>query len=222
MSISTGVVRAVALQQIYHAPHAKASAKGHNKGLQSVDGRRKELHITYLSYTDEPVSGKNFITAFAAGAEWGTREHTCCRLQYNTRTAPGECGGSRYATVALSKLRGFDKEHVWNAAGMSFQAHAATTQQKYNEGTPDVRLQHGYAVSDAITATELVTHGLPSVHGIYMGVGGLLKNIKHDDIYGPDFLTENLGKNGSGEKISPTNFMPASIIVIPPSTGFSA
>jgi len=49
MSISAGVVRAIALQQIDHAPHAKASAEGNNEGLQSVDGRRKELHIASIS-----------------------------------------------------------------------------------------------------------------------------------------------------------------------------
>ena len=45
MSISAGVVRAVALQQIDHAPHAKASAEGNHKGLQSGDGRSEKLHI---------------------------------------------------------------------------------------------------------------------------------------------------------------------------------
>ena len=49
MSIGAGVVRAVALQQIHHAPHAKASAEGNNQRLQSVDGRRKELHIASIS-----------------------------------------------------------------------------------------------------------------------------------------------------------------------------
>ena len=46
MSIGTGVVRAVALQQIHHAPHAKASAEGNNEGLQSVDSRSEKLHIS--------------------------------------------------------------------------------------------------------------------------------------------------------------------------------
>ena len=50
MSISAGVVRAVALQQIDHAPHAKASAEGNHKGLQSGDGRSEKLHI--LSYRE--------------------------------------------------------------------------------------------------------------------------------------------------------------------------
>ena len=49
MSFGTGIVRAVALQQIHHAPHAKASAEGNNEGLQSVDSRSEKLHIASLS-----------------------------------------------------------------------------------------------------------------------------------------------------------------------------
>ena len=49
MSISAGVVRAIALQQIDHAPHAEASAEGNHKGLQSGDGRSEKLHIASYS-----------------------------------------------------------------------------------------------------------------------------------------------------------------------------
>ena len=49
MSIGAGVVGTISFQKIDHAPHAKASAEGHNEGLQSVDGRRKELHIASIS-----------------------------------------------------------------------------------------------------------------------------------------------------------------------------
>ena len=37
------VVRAVALQQIDHAPHAQASAQGHHQGLQGSNSRSKKL-----------------------------------------------------------------------------------------------------------------------------------------------------------------------------------
>ena len=37
MSISAGVVRAIALQQIDHAPHAEASAEGDNECLKNRD-----------------------------------------------------------------------------------------------------------------------------------------------------------------------------------------
>ena len=49
LALGTGVVRAVALQQVHHAPHAKASAEGNNEGLQSVDSRSEKLHIASLS-----------------------------------------------------------------------------------------------------------------------------------------------------------------------------
>ena len=48
MSIGARVIRAVALQQVDNAPHAKASAEGNHEGLQSVDGRSEKLHILLL------------------------------------------------------------------------------------------------------------------------------------------------------------------------------
>lgn len=45
MSICAGVVGAVALQQVDNTPHAKASAEGNHKGLQSGNGRSEKLHI---------------------------------------------------------------------------------------------------------------------------------------------------------------------------------
>lgn len=150
--------------------------------------------LSGLERADQPVSGKEFITAFAAGAEWGAREHITIRLQYNNNLVPGECAGSRYATVALAKMYDFDKEQIWDAAGMSYCSHTMTTQQKYAEGAPDARLQHGYVSSDALQITDLIKRGLKSVHGIYMGHAGLLKSIRHDNIESPDMLTEDLGK----------------------------
>mgnify|MGYP001727447099 CR=1 FL=1 len=49
MSISAGVVRAIALQQIDHAPHGKASAQRHDESLQGSNGRSKKLHKSSIS-----------------------------------------------------------------------------------------------------------------------------------------------------------------------------
>ena len=49
MSIGAGVVGTISFQQVYHAPHAKASAEGNNEGLQSVDSRSEKLHIASIS-----------------------------------------------------------------------------------------------------------------------------------------------------------------------------
>ncbi len=58
MSFGTRIVRAVALQQIDNAPHAETSAEGHNKGLQSINSGRKELHISSISPGLSPAMKK--------------------------------------------------------------------------------------------------------------------------------------------------------------------
>ncbi|MCI8291987.1 MAG: MmgE/PrpD family protein [Hespellia sp.] len=57
-----------------------------------------------------------------------------------------------------------------------------------------VRIQHGYVCADAIKSVALAAKGVEGIKGIYMGEGGLLKNIKHGDLESPDFLTNDLGK----------------------------
>ena len=49
MSIGTGVIGAVALQQVHNAPNAKASAESNNEGLQSVNSRCEKSHIYSFS-----------------------------------------------------------------------------------------------------------------------------------------------------------------------------
>ena len=49
MSIGRCVIRAIALQQIDHAPHGKASAQRHDESLQGSNGRSKKLHKSSIS-----------------------------------------------------------------------------------------------------------------------------------------------------------------------------
>ena len=47
MSIGTGIVIAVPLHEVDHAPHGKASAKGDNEGLQNVNCAVEKFHKSY-------------------------------------------------------------------------------------------------------------------------------------------------------------------------------
>ena len=58
LAFGARVVRAVALQEIDNAPHAQASAESHNKGLQSINSGRKELHIASISPGFSPAMKK--------------------------------------------------------------------------------------------------------------------------------------------------------------------
>lgn len=150
--------------------------------------------LTALTADDTKYSGKDFITAFVGGAEWGAREHVCIHLQFHTTTTPGECAGSRYATGALAKLRGLNRDQIWAAQGMAYCMHPQHEQQKYNEGTPMARVQHGWISGDAIEACFMAKRNVETIKGIYMGESGLLKTIWHKDTESPDFLTADLGK----------------------------
>lgn len=152
--------------------------------------------MTGLGMDNTKRSGRDFITAFAAGAEWGAREHVNIHLQYHTTQVPGECAGSRYATVALAKFMGLDtsKENMWNAASLAYSIDPMHEQQKYNEGNPMVRIQHGFVTAHACTAVSMIKHGITSFKGMYMGAAGLFKSIKHGDIISPEFMYEDLGK----------------------------
>ena len=49
MSIGTGIVIAVPLHEVDHAPHGKASAQRHDESLQGSNGRSKKLHKSSIS-----------------------------------------------------------------------------------------------------------------------------------------------------------------------------
>ena len=150
--------------------------------------------LSGLNMADHPISGKELITAWVAGAEWGVREQVTTHLQYHTKTMPGELAGSRFAAVSLAKMLGLTKEQIWAAVGMVFSCHSQSEQQKYNEGAENVRLQHGFAGTTSVEAVSLARSGVTAIKGVYMGQGGLLKNIKHGDLESPGLLTEDLGK----------------------------
>lgn len=149
--------------------------------------------LSALPLTAQIISGKDFMTAFAAGAEWGVREQSNYQLQEHIKDTPGECGGNRFATAAMAKLLKLSKDQIWSAMGFAYEVNPIGEQQKYNEGSSMYMLQHGYACSNAVKSVSLARRGLQGVRGIYMGFGGQLKIMKHACI-GPDFLTEDLGR----------------------------
>ena len=58
LAFGAGIIAAVPLQEIDNAPHAQASAQSHNKGLQSINSGRKELHIASISPGFSPAMKK--------------------------------------------------------------------------------------------------------------------------------------------------------------------
>ena len=58
LAFGARIVGTITFQQVYDTPHAQASAESHNKGLQSINSGRKELHIASISPGFSPAMKK--------------------------------------------------------------------------------------------------------------------------------------------------------------------
>ena len=77
MSISPRIIISVALQQIDHAPHGKASAQRHDESLQGSNGRSKKLHKSSISPGGKaPAMKKPPFLAAATPLDTVTRGYT--------------------------------------------------------------------------------------------------------------------------------------------------
>jgi len=148
--------------------------------------------ISAIGLADKPVTGKAFITAYAVGAEWGTRHHTAMRLQYHTTGLPGEAGWT-WAGPSLAKMLGLNKDQVLNMMGICYTSHGLPEQQKYVEGRESVRLQHGIFADNVIKSAMMAKAGVTGPLAIYLGKVGFLRFVIWDDVE-PEVLTEDLGK----------------------------
>ncbi len=148
--------------------------------------------LSALELADGPVSGKDFITAYAVGAEWGTRHHTAMHLQFHTVGMPGEAGWT-WAGPSLAKMLKLNKEQLMNMMGICFTSHGLPEQEKYLEGRESVRLQHGVFADSLIKAALAAKDGVTGPLAIYLGKSGFVRFVIWDDVE-PEILTRDLGK----------------------------
>lgn len=162
-----------------------------------VGGHLSEHMVpTLLSATninDKPITGKELITAYNVGAEWGNRHHGAYNFHYHTTVMPADMGWVQ-SIVALAKMAGLDKEQFWNAVGLQFTATSMSTNQKNNEGTDGSRISHGFISSNGITSVLMARAGMTGVHSLYNGEAGVLRMVQWDDLY-PEYLTNGLDEN---------------------------
>ena len=140
------------------------------------------------------VGGKEFITAYALGAELGSRLGNACQAM----EAPYAAGrdpqfGIFEATAAVGKLLGLDKERMLNALGIAYHLMITTDLPMYLENTLMVRVHHGFVCQNAINAVLMAKIGVTGAHKVFTGKGGFFDLIYFwESDYEP--LMENLGK----------------------------
>src|ERR1700733_3559159 len=136
-----------------------------------------------------PVSGADFMLAYAVGFEAGVR---------TGRTAPGHHKGGWHLTgtlgsiaagVAAAKLLKLDAQKLTYAMGIA-ATQAAGMQQ--NRGTMGKSFHAGKAASNGVLAALLAERGFDSTQEIIEGKRGFARI--YSDIAAPEQLTAGLGK----------------------------
>lgn len=138
----------------------------------------------------QPVSGKEFITAYVVGGEVLARVGNFCQAISRPTGNPifGWCGG----TAAVAKVLNLNQEQTWNALGISYVTYSGWDMQMYLEGALMCRVHHAQACQDEVTNVLLAEKGITGPKEIFMPFifQHYPRNVSSE---GYDKLTEGLG-----------------------------
>ena len=151
------------------------------------------------------VSGKEFITAVALGADLMGRLGQAFRSGKKTATVGGHPGSGWHLTALYGyfaaagiagRLMGLDEEKILNALGIAYHQSAGNG-QCVTEGALTKRMGPGFSVRGGITAALMAEKGITGAHEALEGEVGLF-NLYHKGEYDPKPLTAELGKRFTG------------------------
>ena len=144
-----------------------------------------------LAANGKPVSGKDFILAYAIGAELHARLGLACYNSLGKGWHPTMVFGTVSAGVAAARMMGLDAAGIANALGMAFHQTSGSA-QSMRDGVLSKRLGPGFAARNAVTAAFLAADGLTSTRGTLEGNAGLFALYERDEVK-PEILTDGLG-----------------------------
>ena len=141
------------------------------------------------------VSGRDLITAIAAGTDLHTRLDLAVRLPDWTMTEgwfATQLFGFLSGAVTAGRLRGFDAERIENALGIAFTQVSGSRQMAVGASTDLRSMQAGFSGQGAVLAAELAARGIVGSKEIIEGRYGIYKTYVRNQ---PDWsaLTEGLG-----------------------------
>lgn len=146
-----------------------------------------------LSAEGKPVSGKDFILAYAIGAELHARLGLACYNSLGKGWHPTMIFGTVSAAVAAAKMIGLDAAGIANALGMAFHQTSGSA-QSMRDGVLSKRLGPGFAARNAVLGAFLAADGLTSTRGTLEGNAGLFALYERDEVK-PEILTNGLGSD---------------------------
>ena len=141
------------------------------------------------------VSGRDLITAIAAGTDLHTRLDLAVRLPDWTMTEgwfATQLFGFLSGAVTAGRLRGFDAERIENALGIAFTQVSGSRQMAVGASTDLRSMQAGFSGQGAVLAAELAARGIVGSKEIIEGRYGIYKTyVRNQPAWSA--LTEGLG-----------------------------
>ena len=144
-----------------------------------------------LSAEGRPVSGRDFMLAYAIGAELHARLGLACYNSLGKGWHPTMIFGTVAAGIAAGKLLKLDAGGLANALGMAFH-QASGSAQSMRDGVLSKRLGPGFAARNAVMGAFLAADGLTSTRGTLEGNAGLFSLYERNEVK-PELLTDGLG-----------------------------
>jgi len=141
------------------------------------------------------VSGRDLITAIAAGTDLHTRLDLAVRLPDWTMTEgwfATQLFGFLSGALTAGRLRGFNDEQIENALGIAFTQVSGSRQMAVGASTDLRSMQAGFSGQGAVMAAELAGRGMVGSKEIIEGRYGLYKTyVRNEPAWSA--LTEGLG-----------------------------
>ena len=137
------------------------------------------------------VSGKEFLTALAAGMELHARLGLACYNSLQTGWHPTAICGAMAAALAVGRVLRLDAAQLNNALGIAYHQASGSAQSAY-DGVLTKRLGAGFAARDAVTSAALAADGLTGTPVALEGRAGFFALYMRGEVK-PDLLSEGLG-----------------------------
>jgi len=139
-----------------------------------------------------PVSGREFILAFALGAEMHARLGLACHNSLGKGWHPTMVFGTPAASLAAGRLLGLDGERLANALGMAYHQTSGSA-QSMRDGVLSKRLGAGFAARAAVLGAFLGADGLTGTRRTLEGNAGLFSLYERGEVK-PEIVTDGLGE----------------------------
>jgi 2-methylcitrate dehydratase PrpD len=140
-----------------------------------------------------PVSGRDFLLAYAVGAELHARLGLACFNSLGKGWHPTMVFGTLAASLGIGRMLRLDTERLNNALGLAFH-QASGSAQSMRDGVLSKRLGAGFAARAAVLGAFLGADGLSGTRRTLEGNAGLAALYERNEMK-PELLFGGLGES---------------------------